>query len=751
MGRHPLQSRSARLALVVALGAALTIPSCTPTARAGTLPPTLTVEDRDGSTVAMQNGIPVPTFDAQPGLRLTLDGPWRVERTSLDVGLSLAHRDDSLAAIEEEAAGRHSPGYDDAAFETVAVPGAVNPPPDGVETDAWYRRDFSVPSGWVGRAAILKFGAVNYLADVWINGTWVGYHEGGYTPFAFDISPHLVPGEVNTIAIRVANPAWGSRNDIVPWGLADWWNYGGITRSVWIEGLEPMHVTRADIVPHLDGFDAAVTVRHAEATIAPAPDPAMTPSGGPANAKRAGIPTPPPELRLELFPAEVTPGNVTQEGARALVGPGVEPLATETIELGDLDPAAILRREASFLLGGVDLWSPERPALYVVHAAIRIGEDEEPGIWTSFGLRDVSVEPESGRLLLNGQPTMFTGVALHDEVIEPAVSEEEVGGHRPIEADEILAQLERAAAVDADLIRAGHTPANPLLLMLADRLGFAVWEEIPLYHYTPLTFGLAMDRGVPQQMLREMALRDMNRPSVLFHGLANESTGTGERTATLAELHDLDRAIDGTRLTGQAAYGSDPGDPTHALLDVAGFTFYYGVFYGADAGPDTARALEAARQANPGKPVIALEFGRWADDTEGPERQREIFEETFPEFLSRRASAQDGFVGGAVWWTLLDYTTARPLIGVEHFGLFAGNGVARPAAEVATRQYAGAGGEATGVASDVRRARPLRPSSEAPAFLLHVAYAFAVSAVLLVGTLVLLLRTGGRSIGRRRA
>jgi len=95
-------------------------------------------------------------------------------------------------------------------------------------------------------------------------------------------------------------------------------------------------------------------------------------------------------------------------------------------------------------------------------------------------------------------------------------------------------------------LHAGYPVGNrvPLLLQLADRLGFAIWEEIPLYHYTPLTYGIAMDRGIPQQMLREMALRDMNRPSVLFHGLSNESTGTDEREDALSILHEIDREIE---------------------------------------------------------------------------------------------------------------------------------------------------------------------------------------------------------------
>ena len=171
-----------------------------------------------------------------------------------------------------------------------------------------------------------------------------------------------------------------------------------------------------------------------------------------------------------------------------------------------------------------------------------------------------------------------------------------------------------------DLLRTNHVPAQPDLLMLTDRLGLAVWEEIPLNHYTPATFTAVMQRGLPQQMLAEMALRDFNRPSVMFHGFANESTGIAERTSAMQTLHNLDRRIDGTRLTGQAMYGSDPTDPTSSPLDVAGYTFYYGIFYGGTRPePGTSNALRLAHETYPHKPVMVLEFGDWVA-TNGGER-----------------------------------------------------------------------------------------------------------------------------------
>ena len=287
--------------------------------------------------------------------------------------------------------------------------------------------------------------------------------------------------------------------------------------------------------------------------------------------------------------------------------------------------------------GDADTWSPAVPALYVLRVQLLRTEpspDPREGrlrdeLWTTFGIRHVAVDPAGPSILLNGERSFFQGVGLHAETLTFDADANLTGGTPAQRPEDVLRDLRDAAAVGADLVRTGHQPADPLLVMLADRLGFAVWEEIPLYHTTPLVFERSMGRGIPQQMLREMALRDMNRPSVLFHGFANESTGDDERTDALAELHDIDRAIDGTRLTGQAAYGWRPDDPTHAPLDVAGMTSYQGVFYGDDPAADTRRALIQAHEAYPDKPIMVLEFGRWADLPADEERQRTIFDETY--------------------------------------------------------------------------------------------------------------------------
>ncbi|HEX5396838.1 MAG TPA: glycoside hydrolase family 2 TIM barrel-domain containing protein [Candidatus Limnocylindria bacterium] len=739
--------------------------ACAPAVRAGSLEPTLRMQDVAGGSIAMQNGIPVPTFEFEPRLRIDLDGTWRVERARVDDDLSLTSRDASSDRLVAEAAGRERPGFDDSGWDRLDVPGTLNAAPDTRQLGGWYRRSFDVPATWSNASVTLKFAAVNYVADVWLNGVHLGYHEGGYTPFAFDAAGSLLPGEPNLLAVRVDNPPWGTRNDIVPWGLTDWWNYGGITGSVWLEATPPIHAVRADVVPHLDGADVSVVLRHAamigpepSATPAPSPTPTTSPSPQPVPASGSGEPSATAEPRppttmvtLEVLPARVTPQNVADPDVRRLV-PGIAPpLAQAEIDAGDVAPDEPSVVEASFRFGGADQWSPAFPALYVLHVRVTSPDGRADDLWTTFGLRRISVDPDAPRLLLNGEPVMFHGVGLHDEVLTPAPREADVTGHRVHSAGTLLTQLEHARQVGADLIRAAHTPANPLLLMLADRLGFGIWEEIPLYHFTPLTFGVTMQRGIPQQMLREMALRDMNHPSVLFHGLANESTGQAERTDALRALRDIDRQIDGTRLTGQAAYGSEPADATQDPLDVAGFTFYYGVFYGESAAAGTERALQIAHATNPDKPILALEFGRWSDGRNGTTLQQGIFTDTYPAFERHADVRQDGFVGLATWWTLEDYLTMRPGITVEHFGLYAADGTARPAAASATAAFAARSGEGAelGIESDVRSARVDVPGGDDWRLAIELGYGLLVAFVLLAVILGLLLVGGGRSLGRR--
>ena len=689
------------------------------------LRPTLELRQVDGGQVAYEQGQPVPTFDPQPRTRIDLTGAWRFQEAALDDTLTFADRDGGVKrALTAEAGPRLQAAYDDSSWSQLDVPGTFSPPPVSRATGGWYRYRFPVSSTW-GTPGLLEFQSVGYVADVWLNGHYLGYHEGGWTPFALDATGALLAGALNTLVVRVDDPAWGTRLDIVPWGLADWWNYGGITGPVSIVGMPSLSVVRADVTPHLDGADVSVVLQNRGET-------------------RDQL-----TLLTEVLPTAVDAGNVADPDPRHLVPAAAGPVASQVQSLDPMPAGDVRRVSAPFVIRRADLWSPQRPALYVLHAAV-IGQngigDE---IYEPFGLRQIRVDGAAPRLLLNGVPVAFHGVALHDERSGPSEAGRPAGGPATDIAD-AFDTLMRARAVGADFVRTGHNPADPQLLTLADRLGFGVWEEIPLYHYTPETFQIATDRGIAQQLLAEMVLRDMDHPSVLFHGLANESTGGPERASALGALRDLDRHLDGTRLTGQAAYGSDTADDTSADLDVAGFTLYFGVFYGGPLDAATiAGALERLHARYPHKPLMVLEFGRWADSpAEEPEQSR-VFEVTYGQLSQRLDTLPSGYVGSAVWWTLDDYWTQRPGIQVEHFGLYRPDGSTRPVGALVTQAYQSDAGPsqrppaARVVSGGVGVGAAPRPGTSRQLAGL-VAYAVALPVLVLAGLVALLVRWPSR-------
>ena len=204
-------------------------------AQVASLQATLNLEQVDGIKIPYQNGFPVPTFEKQNRLIINLKGEWKKQRFSANDNFTLSKRDSSgYANIINEAAQRHTSSYDDSGWLTKIFPSVENQMnpyptvPEYYQDGVWYRKHFFVNSADSGKFVKLIFYAVNYVADVWLNDVYLGYHEGGYTPFAFDVSSAMNYGGNNVIAVRVDNPAWGSRNDIVPYTRCDWFNYTGI-------------------------------------------------------------------------------------------------------------------------------------------------------------------------------------------------------------------------------------------------------------------------------------------------------------------------------------------------------------------------------------------------------------------------------------------------------------------------------------------------------------------------------------------
>ena len=125
----------------------------------------------------------------------------------------------------------------------------------GAEQELWYERTFTIPAKWSGRRVLLHFGAVDWRADVWVNGVGLGRHEGGYTPFEFDLTPVLQKG-VNTLRVRVWDPTddgYQPRGKQVKRPEVVWYTpVTGIWQTVWLECVPQQYIRSVVATPDPD-------------------------------------------------------------------------------------------------------------------------------------------------------------------------------------------------------------------------------------------------------------------------------------------------------------------------------------------------------------------------------------------------------------------------------------------------------------------------------------------------------------------
>ncbi len=136
----------------------------------------------------------------------------------------------------------------------------------GSNQELWYKRTFKVPSSWNGKDVMLNFGAVDWRSDVWVNGVKVGSHEGGYTPFGFNVTAALRKGE-NEVVVKVFDPTTDGyqpcgKQRLKPEGI--WYTpVSGIWQTVWIEPVAKTHISNLVIVPNVDANQVTVDVAKA--------------------------------------------------------------------------------------------------------------------------------------------------------------------------------------------------------------------------------------------------------------------------------------------------------------------------------------------------------------------------------------------------------------------------------------------------------------------------------------------------------
>lgn len=462
----------------------------------------------------------------------------------------------------------------------------------------WYARRFE----WDGEdeRVFLRFGAVNYEADVWLNDVHVGHHEGGYTPFAVEVTD-VVEQTDNLLVVKVDNTR---RADGVPETRTDWFNFGGITRPVTLLGLPETFLRNCKVTPSLGEETVTVAV---EAWV----------DGGTPEDVTASLPALDAETSLERATDEAMDAS---EHCTRYVG---------EIELD---------RER------VDLWHPDHPHLYDV--VIQCGTDR---ITERVGLREVAVAESD--VLLNGEPIDLRGVSMH---------EESAGRGRALTDADVERRFEWLAQLGCNFARLAHYPHTERMARRADEAGVLLWEEVPAYWQ--IDFENPDVRALYRQQLRELIQRDWNRPSVALWSIANETDHDDEtRTRVLTETADYVRELDGTRLVTAACWveeteaGLELLDPLAAALDVVGVNEYYGWYEGE--ADDMARFVDDPD----GPPVVISETGAgaaWGNHGPATERWTEEFQAAYYR-ASLEAIADSEQIVGLSPWILFDFMSPR--------------------------------------------------------------------------------------------
>jgi len=631
-----------------------------------TLQPTLDIVDVNGNKIPYQNGMPLPTFEKQSGRTIiNLAGEWKKQRFAANDNISLSKRDAAgIAALENEANGRQLSSYDDSNWEKKILPGVENAltettAPNGAYPEfyndgIWYRKTFNVDAANNGKFIKLMFYAVNYVCDVWINGKYVGYHEGGYTPFAFDVSSFLNYGSSNTIAIRVDNIAWGARKDIIPFNNVDWFNYAGVIHDLYLEIAEPVSVTRVNVIPKdIDGNISTIIVLNNIGTSATV------------------------FAKINIYEASINNNNIKSEFAKDIIGKEVSfsGTAEKTIQINEKNIAVL---KLDHQIPNPKLWTMKNPNLYVMKITLTKSQNDPTVIdeyYTQFGIRTVAAK--NGKFLLNNRIMFLPGVARHEE--HPDYG-------RSVPKEIIYSDLVAVKNLNALYLRTAHYPNHLYTYLIADRLGIGIMEEIPAWQWDSKdVYDIQNARKLYIQMFREMVFKDYNRPSIFLWSTSNECHWNGVERLTYNNniKTDYRNNYDDGRLLTQSAAADNPGaaDQSQSIMDVAGWTIYFGIFYGKSGqyqGP-TFTFVNSAQTNFPDKPIIDTEFGYWSSENGSTTNEQvNVLNQTFNGFKiffpydSFGNENPNGNLMGTTWWCIYDwYQNKAKKNGWQTMGLIA--------------------------------------------------------------------------------
>jgi hypothetical protein len=393
----------------------------------------------------------------------------------------------------------------------------------------WYWRKFDAPPHpYKAGRYLLRFNAVDYLADVWLNGVHLGAHEGGETPFVFDATNAIRPGQRNSLSLRVLNPGdepidgivlpeTPHRNKFTGLRNGAFADYGGI--------IEPVELLLTPAVRITDVF-----LR--------------------------------PNWKTGVVPISVTVQNELSKPSRARAHFVVTTTSMPQIVLTDSKSVDLAAGETviphEMAITNHQLWDIRDPCLYRLHVSIEAGDvNGVHGTSTGFGFRDFRVV--NGYFRLNGRRIF--------------VRSTHTGNHSPYRVvsppqgypDLLRKDLLYAKASGFNMVRFISGTAHPWELEMCDELGLMMYEESS---GSWLLKDSSQMKTRYQNSVREMILRDRNHPSLVMWGMLNETEDgpvhrAGESSLPFVRTFDDSRLIilSSGRFDGHLGLGSvsNPG------------------------------------------------------------------------------------------------------------------------------------------------------------------------------------------------
>ncbi len=555
-------------------------------------------------------------FDAQKAMAqsalYTPPASNRVD-TLIDVGWKFHQGDVSNA---------QTPTFNDSSWSGVTLPHTWNNI-DGENGGnyyrgiSWYRLHYTIPTAYAGRRFFLQFDGASLVTDVYVNGTYLGEHQGGYTTFRFDATAALKVGSDNVIAVKVNN---AFNTNIAPLN-GDFTVFGGLYRNVHLLVADNVHMQFSDYGSS-GLFVRQTNVSSASATVG---------------------------VTAEVWNDGTTSQNVTVQTIIVDASNTIVQTLSSTQTLAAHTGAHFVQTTT---IANPHLWDGQsNPYLYRVYAQVQVGTSVKDLVSVPLGLRSYSIDPNKG-FFLNGHYLDLHGVNYHQDHIDEgwAVSDAQVDQ-----------DFNLMIAMGVNVIRTSHYQHSPRFYDNADTNGIVIWSEQPIINGILNTTAFTQNA---EQQLTEMIRQNYNHPSIIFWSIANEVGNDSATNTLLQALSNVAHAQDPDRITTLA---DDTGtfDNVANHTNTVGYNRYYGWYTGSYN--DWGSVLTNIHQSFPTRSFAISEYGAGASiyqhqanptqpvpaSASHPEEWQALVHEA-----AWQAMASRPYIWGKFVWVMFDFASA---------------------------------------------------------------------------------------------